>query len=338
MDWFVFAVVCMLGWGCADIFYKRGSENSDRYSHLRITVCVGLVMGICSFALLPFAKGIAASDLFSCAVAYSPAALGYIISMIIGYAGLRYLELSVASPVQNASGVLSAIVMTVWFVTVSKGNAVEMIEAETGFVFHGASGLSLFRNIIIAVGILSVCVGVIALAFAENKLSKEEKNKVKESERKYRYGALALIFPLLYCFFDTLGTAADGIILNESSGLELGEIDVLVLYGFIFLAVGAVSWLFLLFKEKKPYDPFARTERSKLIAAICEEFGQVFYILAMSRHPVVASPMIASYCIVSLVLSRLILKEKLTKQQYFCVFAVVFGVVLLGVSEGLSNI
>ena len=50
------------------------------------------------------------------------------------------------------------------------------------------------------------------------KNAKKEENK---GDSKYKLGALALLFPLLYCFFDTLGTAADGIILDEETGLPV---------------------------------------------------------------------------------------------------------------------
>ena len=46
MSWFLFALICLMGWGCADLFYKMGSDEHDRYSHLRIAVWVGLVMGV----------------------------------------------------------------------------------------------------------------------------------------------------------------------------------------------------------------------------------------------------------------------------------------------------
>ena len=57
----------------------------------------------------------------------------------------------------------------------------------------------------------------------------------------------------------------------------------------------------------------------------------------MADRPVLAAPMVASYCIVSLILSRIFLKEKLEKRQYLCIFAVIIGIVLLGISEGLAE-
>ena len=150
-------------------------------------------------------------------------------------------------------------------------------------------------------------------------------------------GALALIFPLLYCIFDTVGTAADGIILDEETGLGIGEIDVIILYGITFFIAGIVCWIYLRAKTGSFYNPFKKSERNKGIAACCEEFGQVFYVYAMAAKPILAAPMVASYCIVSVILSRLIIKEKLKASQYACIISVIIGIVLLGISEGLAE-
>ena len=320
MSWFFFALICVLGWGFADLFYKRGTDEADRYSHLKIAVWVGLVMGVCAFALLPLAEsGSSPAELVRNAVKYAPASLGYIISMVIGYAGLRYLEVSIVSPVQNASGALSMVCMLVFF----------LFTGRISSIGEEYSALSM-------AGTAVIILGVVALAMVEQRLSRAEKS-LEPAERKYRYGALALLFPILYCVFDTIGTAADGIILDEEVGLGLGEIDVLILYGLTFLLAGVAAWLFLLIKKKKPYNPFAKSEGSKGVAALCEEFGQVFYVYAMARNPVLAAPMVASYCIVSVILGRVFLKEKLKPGQIACVIAVIVGIVMLGISDGLAE-
>ena len=321
MNWFFCALICILGWGFADLFYKKGTDETDPYSHLRIAVWVGLVMGICAFALMPLAETpFTPSALLGNAVKYAPASLCYIISMVIGYAGLRYLEISIVSPVQNASGALSMVFMIVYFMAV--GRITDLSET--------------FNTMDIA-GTVLIVAGVIVLAIVEQKLSHKEKDLAPE-DRKYRYGALALLFPLLYCLFDTLGTSADGIILDEKVGLGLGEIDVIILYGLTFLLAGLLCWCWLWIREKKPYNPFAKKELTKGAAACCEEFGQVFYVYTMAKNPVLAAPMIASYCIVSMLLGRLLLKEKLKAAQYACIAAVVAGIILLGISEGLSEL
>ena len=194
------------------------------------------------------------------------------------------------------------------------------------------------------IGTVILIAGVVALAIVENRLSRKEADELAKSDeekkknRKYQFGALALLFPLIYCIFDTVGTAADGIILNEDTGLGLGEIDVLILYGLTFLLAGIVCYVFMLIRTKKAYNPFAIKElRTKGVAACFEEFGQVFYVFAMAAKPMLAAPMIASYCIVSVILSRIFLKEKLKASQYACVIAVIVGIVILGINEGLGE-
>lgn len=320
MSWFFLALICLLGWGFADLFYKKGSDEADRYSHLKIAVWVGLVMGVCAVFLLVLAESfISPAALFGNAVKYAPASLCYIISMVIGYAGLRYLELSIVSPVQNASGALSTLCMTVYFLIAGR-----------------ITSFSEEFSVLNILGTILIVVGVIALAIVEQRLSGAEGPLLKD-ERKYRYGALALLFPLLYCVFDTIGTAADGIILDEETGLGLGEIDVLILYGLTFFLAGLVAWIYLWVRQGRPYNPFGKSEKYKGIAACCEEFGQIFYVYAMAAKPLLAAPMIASYCIVSVLLSRVLLKEKLHLAQALCVALVILGIVMLGISDGLSE-
>ena len=344
MSWFFVTLICMLGWGFADLFYKKSNVDGDRYSHLKTAVWVGLMMGVFSliFTILTlcreplagafgeeFVSKITAetlftpeSSIFSAAVRYLPASLGYIISMVIGYAGMRYLEVSIVSPIQNASGALSAISMLVYFLVIGKI----------------ASFWDEF-NVIDVIGTVIIVAGVVALGVVEQRLARAEGAlNLPKSERKYRYGALALLFPILYCVFDTIGTTADGIILDGENGLGLGEIDVLILYGFTFLLAGIAAWIFLLIKEKKAYHPFGRGElKTRGVAALFEQFGQIFYVYAMADNPVIAAPMIASYCIVSAILSRIFLKEKLKAQQYACIAAVIIGIVMIGISDGIKE-
>ncbi|MDO4487925.1 MAG: EamA family transporter [Eubacteriales bacterium] len=321
MSWLIFALICLFGWGLADLFYKAGSDEKESNTHLKIAVWVGFVMGITAIILLPFSEsGLNGESLIKNAIAYLPASIGYIVSMIIGYAGLRYLELSIVSPVQNASGAFSVIAMAAWFT----------INGAGGSIIEEYSGLEIF-------GTLFIVVGMIALAIVEQKISNAEvsAHEAKGLE-KFKTGALALIFPILYCVFDTLGTAADGIILDEEFGLGLGEIDVLVLYGLTFFLAGIVCYIVLLIKEKKPYNLFERSQMPKAAAAVCEQFGQIFYVFAMAKEPLLAAPMVASYCIVSAILARIFLKEKLKASQYACIAAVIVGIVMLGIADGIN--
>lgn len=320
MNWLFLSLVCVLGWGFADLFYKMSADGDDPLSPLKTAVWVGLVMGLTSLLLLPFSESNIADDgFFRSLIAYSPAALGYIVSMIIGYAGLRYLELSIISPIQNASGAMTVLALSLFYLLTGRPDRIR-------------ESFGLMEII----GTVLIIAGTVALGVVEKKIDAEAGAGEKHSTKRYVTGALALIFPILYCVFDTIGTAADGIILDSEAGLGLGEFDVLILYGFTFFVAGLICFLVIWYKTGSPYRLFAKSELPKLLAAICEEFGQIFYVFAMASKPMLVAPVVASYCILSVVLSRLFLGEKLEKRQWACVITVIAGIVLLGVAEGIA--
>ena len=84
--------------------------------------------------------------------------------MVIGYAGLRYLEVSIVSPIQNASGAFSMIAMLIIF-------------AVTGTVQDDLGDLSPLN----LVGTVLIVLGVITLAILENLLARREANRVRSS-------------------------------------------------------------------------------------------------------------------------------------------------------------
>src|SRR5699024_11753365 len=110
--WLVFSVITALAWGGANLFYKKGSQVEDKTSHLKIVIMVGFAMGIHA-TLYGLVKGVD-FELFDMII-YLPVSSMYIISMTIEYIGLRYIDLSIAAPVQNSSGAISAILLFIFF-------------------------------------------------------------------------------------------------------------------------------------------------------------------------------------------------------------------------------
>src|SRR5690625_7577941 len=106
--WFIFSIFIAISGGAANLFYKKGSDTEDKSSHLKIVTMVGFMMGIHAFSYL-FIKGIE-FDPFDM-IRYLPVSAMYILSITIGYIGLRYIELSIAAAVQNSSGAVSAILL-----------------------------------------------------------------------------------------------------------------------------------------------------------------------------------------------------------------------------------
>ena len=307
--WFLFALITTLAWGAADLFYKGGADQDDKYSHLRTSMTVGVVMGIHAIATLLL--GDFHYD-FRNLLVYLPVSAMYILSMTIGYLGLRYLALSVCSPVQNASGALVSILCLI-------------------FLRQTMGALS-------AVGVVFICAGVILLGVFERM-----EEKALPEEKKYAVGVWAFLFPVLYCVIDALGTFFDAWYLDDYTatpllGVTEDSLETVanVSYELTFLFCAIVILIFLLVK-KQPLALTAKKQGSRWLAAVAETLGQFTYVFAMSGNGVVAAPMVASYCVVSVILSRIFLKEKLERRQYAVIVVVIVGIILMGIAEGLAE-
>ncbi|GIP52626.1 DMT family transporter [Paenibacillus vini] len=301
--WFLFALLTALAWGGADLFYKKGSDSRDRFSHIKIVIMVGLVMGIHATGYMLF-KGITLdpADLLR----YLPVSVLYILSMTIGYIGLRYLELSIASPVQNSSGAVTTILLFLFFT-------------------HSLNTLEV-------TGIVIITLGVIGLAVLEKRAEQIAlQASSTKIDPKYQIGMMAILFPVLYALIDGLGTFADGIYLDELS--LISEDAALLSYEFTFFACAVLAFIYLRFVKKQRFNLFQ--ERVKGYAAVFETIGQFFYVFAMSSNAIIAAPLITSYSIFSVILSRIFLKERLNKAQYAVVIAVIIGIALLGIADEL---
>jgi len=307
--WFVFALITTLAWGAADLFYKKGADEKDKYSHLKTSMIVGFVMGIHAICMLLF------TDMnydFTNILIYLPVSLMYIISMTVGYFGLRYLELSVSSPIQNSSGALTCLLCLVF--------------------------LHQTMDTISAVAVILICLGVFLLGVFE----KAKQNEYEAiNNKKYKIGFIAFFMPIIYCIVDSLGTFFDAYYLDDIATTPLRNVTEATFenvantsYELTFLLCAIIIFIFIKFIKKE--NIIIKEQKDRTVAALFETLGQFTYVYAMSGMAVVTAPMIASYSIVSVVLSRIFLKEKLTKRQYSVVLLVMIGIAILGIVEGLG--
>ena len=301
--WFTLAVIALLCWSGSDLFSKIGCQDSqDKYSHLKMVMAVGVVMGLHA-AYEVFFKGVEIS--WHVILTYLPVSMLYILSMAIGYLGLRYIELSISSPICNSSGALVAVLT---LVTVGVGDDLPPVAL---------------------VAVALVCIGVIALGFVEANEDEELRAKRQDaSNHHYAKSWIAIAIPVVYCLLDALGTFADSRVLEV-----LDEDSANVAYELTFLFVGALCAVYVLGVRKQKL--IARQEAPKYTGAIFETAGQFFYIYALadSEHVAFAAPIISSYCVASVLWSRIFLKEKLSWKHYLSIAVVVAGIVILGILD-----
>lgn len=301
MSWFWFSIIALLCWSGSDFFSKIGCRDaSDKYSQYKMVTAVGVVMGIHA-AIEIFVGGVEIS--WQVIWTYLPVSLLYIGSMTLGYVGLRYIELSISSPICNASGALVAIIAIV------SGTAGKMAIAQY-------------------IAIFLACAGVIGLGFVEaNEDDDLRAARQEASNYKYAKSWLALALPIAYCTLDAAGTFADDLVLET-----LNEDSANVAYELTFLVAGIVSFIYTVIIKKQKLLP--KAEGPKYIGAAFETAGQLAYIYALaSGESALAAPIIASYCMASVLWSRLFLKEKLSWKHYTCILVTFAGILIMGIYD-----
>ena len=193
MNWFWFALIALICWSGSDLFSKIGCcGEKDKTAHLKMVVAVGIVMGLHAAYMIVFHH---VSVTWDVVWTYLPVSLLYILSMTLGYVGLRYIELSISSPICNSSGALVAVLCLC-----------------TGALsdYNGPQK----AVILCAVGL--VCLGVVGLGVVEAREDDDLRRRRQEhANRKYAKSWLAICLPVAYCLLDAAGTFADSLVLER---------------------------------------------------------------------------------------------------------------------------
>ena len=306
MSWLFFAIATALLWGTAELFYKKGALPNEKYSHLKICVWVGVVMGAHAiFTLLTQDINYNPINL----IIYLPVSLLYIISMAFSYFGMRFLEESISDPIENTSGAICSLLCVL-------------------ILKESLSALSVIAIIIIVIGVLGV-------GFLENKGETQRKKNLGK-----KLAIVAFCMPFVYALLDAFGSFVDIFYLDDFASTPLIGVTEETIedvantsYELTFALFGLILFIFM--KAKKVTFGPVPQHKDKILAAVFETAGQFTYVYALSGNGAIAAPIISSVCIVSLLLSRIFLKEKLSWKTYAFIAVVIIGILLLAVAEEL---
>ena len=301
--WLIFTLITTLLWGAAELFYKKGSHEERKYDHLRVCVLVGAVMGI--HAILTLLTSDISYNPMNL-IAYLPVSLCYIVSMACSFFGIRFIEESLADPIENTAGAMCSILCVI-------------------FLGEQISPL-------VWCAIAVIVVGIIGVGYTERSLEVGRKERLGK-----RLAIVAFAMPFCYAFIDALGSFLDIFFLEMETSPLIGiteeniELVANISYELTFAIVGLILFIFMKLK-KVPFE--LPKQKDKAIAAVCETAGQLTYVYAMSGNGAIAAPILSCVCVVSLLLSRIFLKEKLTKKQYVFIGIIIVGILMLAVLEG----
>lgn len=334
--YFIFSLVALLCWSGSDLFSKLGTSQKNKNSHWHVIFAVGVIMGI--HAVITLICSAFINDVDSIPqwlasiiytdfqpldfVKYAPIAFIYLAAMVIGYVGLRYIELSVSSPICNSSGSLALLIC--------------IILGWTAVSFTDPAG------IINIVGIVLITAGIITLGIVEYreddavKLARQDK-----SSFKYSKSLIAILIPIIYLFLDAMGTVGDQLV-SEFELFDMSEYASNTAFEFTSLCFAIFAFIFVKFIKKENFfklDEEGATDKTLkknlILGGLCETVGQIFYMSVMFSDFKAGMPMISAYCVLSVLWSRIFLKEKLSLKHYITIFVTIAGILLLGIAEVL---
>ena len=301
--WFIFTIITTLLWGLAELFYKKGSHEDQKYDHLRVCVLVGAVMGI--HAIVTLLTTDIAYDPRNL-IAYLPVSLCYILSMACSFFGIRFIEESLADPIENTAGAMCSILCVLFL------------------------GESIAPAVWVAIAV--IVIGIIGVSRMEGSADVNRKQKLGN-----KLAIIAFAMPFCYAIIDALGSFLDIFFLEMETSPLIGiteeniELIANVSYELTFAICGLLLFAFMKWKGVKFELP---KQKDKALAAVCETAGQLTYVYAMSGNGAIAAPILSCVCVVSLLLSRIFLKENLTKKQYLFIGIIIVGILMLAVLEG----
>ena len=308
MSWLFFSIATALLWGTAELFYKKGARPDEKYSHLKICVWVGIVMGAHAiFTLLTQDINYNPVNL----IRYLPVSLFYIISMAFSYFGMRFLEESISDPIENTAGVICTLL----------------------FVIFLQEEISPFTWVAIAV----ITIGVLGVSFLENHGETMRKKKLGKT-----LAVVSFCMPFVYALLDAFGTFLDDafFLIEDVANSPLVDVTADTIedvantsYELTFALFALILFIFMKTKKIK-FGPVSQ-HKDKILAAVFETAGQFTYVYALGGVDAVAAPILSSVCVVSLLLSRIVLKEKLSWKTYAFIAVVIIGILLLAISEEL---
>ena len=241
--WFIYTLATTLLWGLAELFYKKGAVEREKYSHLKICVMVGLVMGLHAvYTLLTGDINYNPMNL----IAYLPVSACYILSMAFSFFGMRFIEESISDPIENTSGALCALLCMIFLG--------EMISLPVG----------------IAIAIITV--GVVGIGYLENRgeLGRQQRLGKKLAVIAF-IDAVGCVLDIYFLELETsplLNVTADNIELVANVSYEL-----------TFALVGLVMFIFMKLRNVKfggLIEQKDKVDSRQMLLIICSLFSEKF--------------------------------------------------------------
>ena len=310
--WLFLVLMAILMWSGTSLLYKAG-VHKDKEEHicLKYSVCVGSVFFVIALIYLiirdePF-------TIWESAVRYWPMTvfgICYAIMCTITFQGYLYNEATVESPVEGISGGTSTVLLMIAYIVLGR-----------------VDSLSLLLTPLRTAGLLLIMISIILLSTVRNRKNRKNMQDVKAAWMVRGLGTL--IFPVIFSVVDALETIVTGVCLDSTYGYAMPEGDSIIIVGMEYALFALGCWLYIYRKEGKVYNPFTKKSAPRVLGALADNVGIVFYSYAMAMNSISTDPLIAVYPVFAMLGGLVIMKEKVGVAQYIFLLGIVAGSIMI---------
>ena len=309
--WLLFVFAAIILWSATSLLYKAGARGEkEEHICLKFSVCVGMIFFVIALAYLIIREE--PYSIWESAARHWPMTVFgavYAVVNTISYKGYVYNEATVESPVEGISGGTSVVLLIIAYLLLGRVDSVSEL-------------LTPLRT----AGIIVILASIILLSVFRNR----ENRKNGENKKAWmKWGLGTLIFPVVFAVIDGLETIVTGICLDTSYGFSMPEGDSIIIVGMEYAVFALGCWIYILIKERKPYNPFTKRSAPRILGAVADNVGIVCYSYAMAMNSVSTDPLLAVYPIMVMLGGRIFMKEKVNRAQYVFLIGIVAGSVMV---------
>ena len=310
----VFTLISMLLTCASDLFEKK-SVSSTTEEVLKTLVWYGLFNALPLIMVLLF--GMDETSLYPHELMLRKPVI--LISPILNYtclffalAAYKYVGVSVRNSFVNTDGIFYILLLVTYHATT--GNA--------GFATRLFTPLAIMG--------LTLVLGA-GLAYPHIKGYRENGSEEDPESDKKSKGILILgiLVAVVAAFFDGAESMVTSVLIGDE---VVDSIDYIALSAMVQVVVSFIIWIHLFKKNKRPYNPFRKTEKNRFAGELCTLASDVFYVFALSDDALLGIILWNAFPIMDIVGARIFMKEKLSRLQYLVLLLMIAGAVCISLS------
>ncbi len=304
----IFTLLSMLMTCGADLFEKK-SVSSRTEEVLKTLIWYGIFNALLLCAVLLFGLDETSLPPHELILRHPVIILSPLLNytcLFFALAAYKYVGVSVRNSFGNLDGIFYVILLL--FYHLMTGNA--------GFAVR------LFNPLAVIGLILVIGAG---LFYPHIKGYREDSGT---EDRKSQKSVLifGIIIALTAAFFDGAESMVTSVLIGDEI---VDSMDYIAASALIQVVITFFIWIYLWIKNKKPHNPFRKTEKNRFISELCGLASDVFYVFALSDDALLGIILWNAFPVLDIIGARIYLKEKLSRLQYLVLIMMISGAVFV---------